>query len=78
MLITNDECFLLQVGNFNHYKALYILIETYIRERDAQNPYDFYYSLEDEEGTNNEQGARQTREGPYRYDVFENDECLWL
>ena len=62
MLITNAECLLLQVGNFNHYKALYILVETYIRERDAQNPYDYYYSPEDEEGTNNEQGARQTRD----------------
>ena len=38
-----------------------MLIETYIRERDAQNPYDYVYSLEMEEEADNEggQGARQ-------------------
>ena len=37
-----------------------MLIETYIRERDAQNPYDYVYSLEMEEEADNEggQGAR--------------------
>ena len=37
-----------QVSNFEHYKALYMLIETYIKQRDAQNPYDYLYSIEEE------------------------------
>ena len=27
---------------------MYVLVETYIRERDEQNPYDYIYSLDDE------------------------------
>ena len=50
-----------QVSDFHHYEALYMLIETYIRERDEQNPYDYVYSLEMEEENDNEggQGSRQ-------------------
>ena len=49
-----------KVSNFDHYKALYMLIETYIRERDAQNPYDYYYSVrEDEINSDDQHEARQ-------------------
>ena len=37
-----------------------MLIETYIRERDAENPYDHYYSMREEEvNSDNRQEARQ-------------------
>ena len=49
-----------QISNFDHYKALYMLIETYIRERDAQNPYDLYYLVgEDEVNLDDQQEARE-------------------
>ena len=59
-----------QVSDFNHYKALYVLVETYIRERDAQNPYDYIYSLEDENGTNRERGVRRTRDSTLKTSTF--------
>ena len=42
-----------------------MLIETYIRERDAQNPYDNYYSMREEEvNSDTRQEARQRDRQP--------------
>ena len=48
-----------------------MLIETYIRERDEQNPYDYIYSLDDEGEEINEsrQTARRTRASVVSYYV---------